>query len=106
MESGREDILRRVGQALSREPYIFVVEKGDEELKRAIEETLRDEGLWGIVTKEEAGPLIIYYVDKGKIAKLCSYESCSNIEDSVEFEACVQKCVDAKIENIVKLGKG
>ena len=102
MVDEKSGILNRIYQALSQEPYLFIIEKDDNETKRVIENTLKDEGLWGLIRKEETKTLIIYYIDKSKLVKLCSYESCSNIENSVEFEVCVQKCVDSKIENIIK----
>jgi hypothetical protein len=106
LTSRRDDIVNKVFAALSSEPYIFILEKSDDEAERIVENVLKDEGLWGLVRKENAGTLIIYYIDKSKLAKLCSYESCSTIENNIEFEACVQKCVDAKIENIIKKRAG
>lgn len=102
MESRSGDIIDKVFEALSSEPHIFILEKSDDETERIVENVLKNEGLWGLVRKESAGDLIIYYIDKNKLARLCSYESCSTIENSIEFEACVQKCVDAKIGSIIK----
>lgn len=102
MVDKKGNILNKVYQALSQEPHLFIIEKDDDETKRVVENALKDEGLWGLIRKEETKNIIIYYIDKSKLIKLCSYESCSNIENSVEFEVCIQKCVDSKIENIIK----
>lgn len=102
MSAGRRGLINTLYEALFTEPYLFIVNRGDDEAIQAVEEALSGEDLKRLVRREDLGDLAVYYLDIDKLARLCSYESCSNARNRVEFEACIQRCIDAKIDEIRK----
>lgn len=88
--------------ALSREPYIYIVDDGSE---REVDRIMGDLGLWGLVVKVKLrgnnGGLTAYVLDLSKIERLCAYEACSKLDNSVKRDSCISKCISAKAASIL-----
>ena len=91
-------------EALANEPYAFV---SDSDLEAEVDRAISEAGLWGLVAKvklkgENGSTIVVYLVDTSKVERFCAYDECSKIEDSVELDSCIARCVASKLPGLLR----
>lgn len=92
-------LVERLLKSLSSGPRAFVIDKKLDDYQSLLK-IISVSGAGGLLQVSDLGNLMVIYIDRQRLEKVCSYEECGAKSDPVEKNLCAKECGARKVNEV------